>query len=113
MLRCECGYEFEIEADAFPGRRKLRDCGRVGECGFAKENHERWIGRASGGTGAKKNSRPVGRPRGSEPKTAVTVTLTIRELMMLEELCKAKRVSRSQMVGELVRAGHGDKRSSS
>ena len=113
VLRCECGHEFEIEADAFPGRRKLRDCGRTSECRSAKENHERRVGRASGGTGAKKNSRPVGRPRGLEPKTGVTVTLTIRELMMLEEMCRAQRVNRSRMVAELVRRTYGDPRMTS
>lgn len=27
-LRCDCGHEWEIEAEAFPGRRALRSCGR-------------------------------------------------------------------------------------
>jgi hypothetical protein len=30
-LRCDCGFEWEIERQQFPGRRKLRSCGRK-EC---------------------------------------------------------------------------------
>ena len=33
-LRCDCGYEWEIEADAFPGRRRLKNCGRMGVCPY-------------------------------------------------------------------------------
>ncbi len=27
-LRCDCGHEWEIRQDEFPGRRKLKNCGR-------------------------------------------------------------------------------------
>jgi hypothetical protein len=34
-LRCDCGYEWEIERDAFPGRRQMRRCNRP-ECPHGK-----------------------------------------------------------------------------
>lgn len=35
-FRCECGAEWSIEQDAFPGRRKLKDCG----CGAGSKKTE-------------------------------------------------------------------------
>ena len=35
-LRCDCGYEWEINRGSFPGRRKLKSCGRP-ECPHGKQ----------------------------------------------------------------------------
>lgn len=34
VLRCACGHVWELRRDQFPGRRKLRNCGRP-ECPYA------------------------------------------------------------------------------
>lgn len=36
-LRCDCGYEFELLAAAFPGKKSMRNCGRVEACEYARK----------------------------------------------------------------------------
>jgi hypothetical protein len=51
-LRCDCGYEFEIEATAFPGRRVARNCART-ECPYtSRQEPEAIAGRPVGTSGA-------------------------------------------------------------
>lgn len=83
-LRCRCGEEFEVVSGEFPGRKKMRNCGREG-CEY--------------GDGGEGESRVLGRPR--KPGGRKGPVVLYLELEVVERLRKAARqqgVSVSEMV---------------
>jgi hypothetical protein len=97
VLLCDCGEQFEILKEDFPGRRKLRDCqGRNPECEFWKENQSAKV--------PKSRRAKLGRPPiKTEPSALVTVYLPLRLLESLGQLSAELGISRSSLVAEMLK----------
>lgn len=133
-LRCDCGHEFKLEKRMFPGRRNMRNCGRVGECEYAdgkklnpkaeeqarearaaqidaqrdqkRKAAERRITELQEATRVA-TSRLPGRPRSSNlPGRNITIYLTGDEYEMVLEFARKDGMSTSRACGALIQAGY-------
>lgn len=94
VLRCKCGYEFEVDATEFPGRTKMRSCGRKG-C-TAVDSPADFVATGNG----------LGRPRtAGGRKSAISLYLPIWLTAELDERAKKEGVSLSEMVTRLAQVG--------
>lgn len=82
-LKCECGHQWEIEADDFPGRRKLRSCGRP-ECPHTLRDEP---------------------PRIKEAKAVYTSYMSCSTMDRVVEYAKANRLSKSAALERLLVEG--------
>lgn len=83
LLRCDCGHEQEILAVDFPGRRKMRYCGRP-ECPHGPR-------------------RPSKAPR--ERGAAYSVYLPLSRAQQVQQWAKAHGLTFSKAMSELVHEG--------
>ena len=97
-LQCQCGLEFSIRAEDFPGRRKMRACGGS-TCPFTKQLADAANGRN------KPRYQAIGRPRlSSEPMCIANLYLSRSMIEKIDSLAMHMRISRSETVRQLLDA---------
>lgn len=97
-LLCNCGHEFSIETDLFPGRRAMRDCGRQ-ECPFAQERLEIASGRD------RPRYKALGRPKADKPRRCLlTLYVNLDTVDALDALVAETNSSRSEVARSLLDA---------
>jgi len=97
LLRCDCGYEFSIFKEDFPGRRKLRDCQRP-ECPICQEQLHR----------SEERTRPrraeIGRPRSPVFSIPVSTYIPLPVANEIDSLARKFKLSRSGLIAEMLKA---------
>ncbi len=82
-FRCDCGFVWELEAKDFPGRRKMRTCGRR-ECPYAN---------------------PKSSPSPKEAKSAHSLYLPMALMTEVRAYATRKGLNLSEAVTEILREG--------
>jgi hypothetical protein len=87
---CDCGWRFNVPVRDFPGKRKLRSCGRPECTAIPKAELDPLELR-----------KLLGRPR-SEPKTYVSFYIPVRVLSALDERADKAGLGRSAMLVDIL-----------
>lgn len=91
VLLCDCGREFEVARNKFPGRRRMRSCGED-DCEYSKIKE----------VGVRRTN--LGRPRSDDPGTITQVYMPGTMKMVLRDQADKVGMSVSSYVVSLLRA---------
>lgn len=89
-MLCACGHEWEVEKAKFPGRRRMKNCGRA-ECEYSQPKEE------------KPKRERAGRPGSSDPSSIAAWYITLKVQVAVSEYAQAHDISVGKAADSLLR----------